>query len=1144
MNTPDKQYSSDNSGVAKERQRRNPLTPEMVDTLFTVAFNSGVFATMRDEIYTYRVREEMEVPINSLKTLLEDSEYLDDGSIVQLLTDAFINAQQFVFSDNSSEYLQETGMTKYKNVKALILNDLQKVLTHLAIRLGVENLFLANISASGVVPDQVRHDTVPYGQKTSSDGSGNRARPPVLSFSIMPEESAPFLPSQTQDFPAFNIEDALKKAGRKTTQQGMAAVQMPQLRHSSSNPPERTTLPPPPMASGPIDVQVESLDKGKEAAKFFKPLFVDFVRGQMLKKLRDLNKSYTEAGKKEEEFTIFKDGFRAICRKAYSMVGTDETRKKEEISFHEYIDSRTANGEKWETVIEKIAEKIMAAEAMKVMSQYLPVVTRALLASEHYKTAILELDPSDKEKYEKAVKNAAISVCLYIKEQLLKPQTGEKLRDLAFLSFYFNEDREDLNLTLYNEAQKLTEEMFAEIRNADMRDDSEEIFSSQEVEYTSSSVDDLEPIDDIEPMPTTIRGLGIEPIKESPQSMDAEIEMAVPDEKEAQELIELFAEDYEEDEVESRAMTPAPDANEEVTTTYAVIPTVKHNDPTHSIMIEGKEPENVISGTIEEGDEDDDTDVFVVGGRRKVFPKKVMPAAGTPADKGVEAKPVTERLEFESYRKVLRTISDRPKVEPVDIALDTDNAVEEHTVSNGDTPAPLSEFTNQKVNNEAAESWLSKLKKSKAAKIAAGVAFAATTVLASYGVLNYASKNSSNDTTETTAASSVSTANNKPEVKVASNERTEHLENTDNETSSVNKSPAVESENMYTVHLDRIAGDDARLKTLVEEESFVRHPGNRGDFEQLHSIIAQSGAMTDNQIRNIQDNLNEKFNRGEYGAATRRFRPLLENGTLFEVLRTPSHPEHQALKAAIEKFGNPSRWTWTRKKLVKVDGKPEFKSMPYEEMYAQDVEFYDKCQAEFAQVGIGKSGNIHINGGKAGERIPLKINGRWLTFVETALQIRGIVERNGTGGTDVPAPPANLLDNQPNQQNLPAHDVPADNVPTNISPNGSGVDGGTYGIFDAPTIEMGEPVLIRKAELEDDPEIDFGEAKGADLREIEMAEIDAGWGPDESANQDVSLPASADRYSANDNELAEIDNEWGNIIEAIDKRVEQVKRAA
>ncbi len=1135
MNTPDKQFIADNKNIANDRQRHNPMTPEMVDTLISVSFKTGIFATINDEVYSYRLKEEMDTPIEGIKLLLENDEQLEDETVVKLLTDAFIKAREFVLSEGSGEYLQEIGMAKYKNIKALILNDVQKALTHIAIRFGVEHVFLANVSTSGVIPDQTKYDTVPYGQNISEDKKNNKARPPVLSFSIAPEESGPFDPSRTQDFPAFNIEEAVKRAGRKTTQQGMKAVQMPHLGHSSSNPPERATLPPPPMASGPIDVQVDSLDREKKALKFFKPLFTGFIRNNFLKKLRDLEKSYKQAGKTDEEFTIFKDSFKAVCKKAYSMVGTDENNKQQEVAFHEYIDAKTSEGEKWESVIEKLAEKIMAAEAIKVMNQYLPLVTRALLFSEQYKAETLDLDMSDTETYEKAVKNAAMSVCLYIKQQLLKPQTGEKLKDLAFLGFYYNEEREDLNLTLYNEAHKLVEDTFAEIRTSVMPEEPDEAL-------TSSSTVAMDNTDSIEPMPSTIRGMGSMTVNESPQKMDAEIETEAASDEEAQKIISLFLEDDEGvDNIESRAVTPAPDASTVDTGVYTVI---KRSDSKQeaSVLIDGREPEKVIAGTFEEGDENDDTDVFVVGGRRKVLPKKNIPAAGRPADKAADAKPVTERLEFESYRQSLRTLSDRPKVKPFNIALSDNHQMQEDSVPEEKNVTPLSEIETENVREKQKQHWWSKLKKSKTAKIAAGVAFAATTALASYGVLNYNSTTNNKNTTEPTAAGSVSSpSNSKPPVKVASNQRTEDLKKVEaNKQTSVNKNPAPEAENIYTVHLERIAGDDARLKKLVEDESFVRHPGNRGDFEQLHSIIAQSGALTNQQIKNIQDNLNGKFNRGEYGAATRRFRPLLENGTLFEVLRTPSHPEHQALKAATIKFGNPSRWTWTRKKLVNVDGKAEFKSMPYEEMYAQDVEFFDKCQEEFAQVGIGKSGNIHINGGEAGERIPLKINGRWLTFVETALQIRGIVERNGAD-SDVPAPPADLLDNQPN---MPAHDVPADNVPTNFSPNGGGTDGGTYGFFDTPTIEMGEPVLMRKAELEDDPEIEFGEARGADLTEIEMAEIDAGWDLDESANQGVSLPASTDQYSSNDNELAEIDNEWGNIIKAIDRRVDQVKRAS
>ncbi len=1122
MNTPDKNLAIDIKSVANDRQRHNPLNPEMVDSLFDMAFKKGLFEKIDDGVYASKLYEEIKVPIDNLKSLLENGEYLDDATIVQFLTDAYINAQQFVHSDLTADYLDSIGMTQ-ENINDLILNDVQAILTHLALRFGVEHFFLENVKSMGGTGAYTKHKTMPYGQRAIDDKGKQKPRIPVISFGVKQEAKETSLADDPEDYTAVNIEDAIRQAERKTTQQGMPAVQMPNVKHTSSGPPQRATLPPPPMTTGCVDVNVEALDTEKRALKFFKTIFVDFVKKQYLRKLRDLKKSYTEAGKTEDDCNIFKDTFAAICKKAYSMVGVDNSKRAEEIIFHKYVDNRTSKGENWEEVIEKLASKIMADEAMETMSHYLPLVTRALLSNESYKKKIIDLDLSDNEKHEKELGDAALKVCLFIKEQLFKPNTGEKLRDVAFLGFYFIEDREDLNLILYTEARKFVEEVFTEIRSktASITPDS----SAQSIYFDPNASGEIEPI------PATVRGLDSE-FHQFERDMEAQIEATDIDAEEAGELLRLYGSKNDND-VESIATTPAPVSTENRPKVRA----------TSSVLIDGKEPETVINGTIEEGDEDDDTDVFVVGGRREVLPKKVMPAAGRPADKPVEAKPVTKKMDSESYRQSLRTLSDRPKVEPYNIAISENDQTREEAVfeERPTTPSPKTESEKSGVKQE--QSWWSKVKKSKAAKIAAGVAFAATTALASYGVINYANKNNDNDTTEPTAASSVSTSNNdsKPAVKVASNETTEDLNKAEtNEHTSVNKTPPPESENLYTVHLDRIAGNDARLKTLVEEESFVRHPGNRGDFEQLHSIIAQSGAMTDKQIRNIQDNLNEKFNRGEYGAATRRFRPLLENGTLFEVLRTPSHPEHQALKAAIEKFGNPSRWTWTRKKLVKVDGKAEFKSMPYEEMYAQDVEFFDKCQEEFAQVGIGKNGNIHINGGEAGERIPLKINGRWLTFVETALQIRGIVERNGA---DVPAPPADLLDHQPN---MPAHDVPADNVPTNFSPNGGGTDGGTYGLFDAPTIEMGEPLMMRKADLENDPEIDFGVATGSDLNEIEMAEIDAGWDLEVKAGSGAGLNMgrAMNEKTVADNELAEIDNEWGNIIDAIDKRVEQVKRAA
>ncbi len=1082
MNTPDNNFALDITSVANDRQRHNPLTPDMVDSLFGMALRSGIFKKIDDGTYATALFEEMEAPLDHLKLLLEDEGSLDDATIVQTLTEAFINAQQFVTSGRTADYLESIGASKQENINDLILDDVQAVLTHLALRFGVEHIFLENIKAKGATGENNRQKTMPYGQIAYDKNGQKKPRIPLVSFKESAETEDAHMSGDTHEYPAVNIEDAIKRAERKQTQQGMPPVQMPEIKHSSSNPPQRATLPPPPMATGPVDVNVEALDTEKQALRFFKTIFLDYAQLQYLKKLRDLKKSYEEAGKTSRELNLFKDAFSAICKKAYSMVGVDEKKRAEEIAFHKYVDSSTESGESWEKIIEKLAEKIMAEKAMEVMSHYLPLVTRAFFSTESLKKNIAELDSSDTEKYEKEVNDAALKVCLFIKDQLFKPNTGEKLRDVAFLGFYFIEDREDLNLVLYNEAKKCVEQVFTEIRSKSFSIPPES--SEQSVYYDPTASGEIEPI------PATIRGLDSEP-HQLERSMNTQIKATEADEGEAKKLLNIY--DEEDTSGQSLASTPAPD--------------------------------------VEENNEDDtDTDVFVVGGMRRI-----MPAAGRPT-----IKQVNRRLEFESDGKSLHTLSSVPKVKPFNIAISDEDSVSEEKPS---TLLPKTESEN--VTEKEEKSWWNRVKKSKAAKIAAGVAFAATTALASYGVLTYASADRSNDATEPTAASSVSNQNNdsKPPIKIASNEKTEDMNEVKiNKQTSVNKTPATEAEKLYTVHPERIAGDDPKLKKLVEEESFVRHPGNRGDFEQLHNIIAQSGALTSQQIKNIQENLNEKFNRGEYGAATKRFRPLLENGTLFEVLRTPTHPEHQALKAAIEKFGNPSRWTWTSKKPVNVNGKIKLKSMPYEEMYAQDVEFFDKCQQEFAQAGIGKNGNIHINGGKAGERIPLKINGRWLTFVETALQIRGIVEKTGAG-SDVPAPPTDLLDSQPDQPNRPAHDVP-----TNFSPNNSGADGGTYGFFEAPTIEMGEPVLMRKADLEDDPEIKFGEATDGELDEIEMAEIDAGWDLDVGVNvgADAGVGAGADtcQNSATDNELAEIDNEWGNIVKAIDKRIEQVKRAA
>ncbi len=466
------------------------------------------------------------------------------------------------------------------------------------------------------------------------------------------------------------------------------------------------------------------------------------------------------------------------------------------------------------------------------------------------------------------------------------------------------------------------------------------------------------------------------------------------------------------------------------------------------------------------------------------------------------------------------------------------------------------------VQREKNGGFWSRLKNSKVAKVAAGVTLAAATVLAGYGVssLTNSGKQESTDSTQAaassqmsgTASSTASVAASPSTVANADNLSVPDISSPDNdqlpettpspETADPETTP--EAAQTYAVHLEKIAGDDTRLKNLVQNESFNREPGNRGDFEQLHSIVAQ-GALTAAQQNMLQDQLNDKYNRGEYGSATRRFRPLLENGELFKVLGNANHPEHNSLKAAVSKFGNPSLWSWNRKKPVLENGKVQFKSVHYEDLHSEDVEFFQQCQKDFEAMGIGKNGNVHHRGGEAGEKIPLKINGKWITFVETALQIRGVIEARGV--QEIPAPPASIL----NDAATPADTTPTNTAPVDmeidLQPDGRGKEGFLH--LDSPEIEMGETVMMAMSDLEDDPEIVIGEEVEVDLSDLEdYPEIEIGEMVELAMSDLEDDPEIEIGETEMDDEtlLALIDDGWDSeeIENSIEKTLQKVKLAA
>jgi hypothetical protein len=187
--------------------------------------------------------------------------------------------------------------------------------------------------------------------------------------------------------------------------------------------------------------------------------------------------------------------------------------------------------------------------------------------------------------------------------------------------------------------------------------------------------------------------------------------------------------------------------------------------------------------------------------------------------------------------------------------------------------------------------------------------------------------------------------------------------------------------------------------------NIARGQSFEGDFEQLHRFLTEN--MDEKQIAQMQE-LDSKYNRGAYGAIVKKFRPYLESGEINQVRYNPAHPMYGEMQKAVAQFGEPMKWSWTAKKLVKENGKFSMKAGHYEDHYAADVSFYERTQQGYREAGVGLNGNVHHRGGKAGSMMSLTMaNGELVPYVKEAYRIRGVVTDSAT--KNIPPPPAKIL---------------------------------------------------------------------------------------------------------------------------------------
>jgi hypothetical protein len=220
--------------------------------------------------------------------------------------------------------------------------------------------------------------------------------------------------------------------------------------------------------------------------------------------------------------------------------------------------------------------------------------------------------------------------------------------------------------------------------------------------------------------------------------------------------------------------------------------------------------------------------------------------------------------------------------------------------------------------------------------------------------------------------------------------------------------------------LSKLPENDKELQKLAKEGVFTAKAG-KDTLSRIKEIMGKN--MTPKEMKAYRE-LENKYNIGEYASVLNTFRGKSDK-EIGEILGNTKHELHHKLKRAMQRYGKDmNKWSWREVpkyadgKLVINDGKL-VKGL-YENLYAEEMAFFNKCETEFLGSGAYTSGpttNLAYLANQPGTEIHASIeNSTWILEIA---RLRGWV-------TDMPV-----------SQTNPSIDAPMpgnDNVPINFVP--------------------------------------------------------------------------------------------------------------